>query len=111
MGIATAVGDTGYGRTDDVTDGEDERTFGLGELNRRERVGCLAGLGYSDNDIVFVDDGFAVAELRGVFYLDGYLRELLDRVHSDETGMPGSAAGGDNDAFGVEEALFVVDET
>ena len=111
MRITAAVRDTWDRSADDVTDREDKRAFGFRELDSCEGVGCLTGLRNSDDHIVFVDDRFAVTELRRVLHFDRYLRELFDSVHSYQSGVPRGAASGDDDSFGIEETLFVVNES
>ena len=111
MGITAAVGHTRNRSTHHITNREDERTFGFGELDSGEGVRRLAGLRDGNDDIVFVDDRLAVTELGRVFHLHGYLRELLNGVHSYQPGMPGGAAGCDDDTLGIQETLFVINET
>ena len=110
VGVASAVRDARDRCADDVADREDECTFLFRQLDGCEGVGCLAGLRDSDDYVILVDDGFAVTELAGVLNFDGDLCKLLNGVHGDESGVPRRAASGDDDTFGVEETVFVVDE-
>ena len=111
MRITTAIRHTRNRSTDDITDREDERALGFGKLDGCQCIGCFSGLGDSNHHIVFVNDRSAIAELRGVLYFNRYLRELFDGIHSDKAGMPGGTTSRYNDSLGIEEAIFVINET
>ena len=111
MGVTAAIAQTRDRRPDDITDREDERSFGLSELDCRQRVCCLARLRDGNDHIVLVDDRLAIAELRRILDFHRYLRELFDGVHSDQAGVPRSAASGDDNSLGVQETVFIIDES
>ncbi len=81
--VDAGVGLAGDRRADDVDDAQRERAALLGLLQRRERVGGLAGLADRDDDRAVLDDRVAVAELAGVLDLGGDLREILHQVLAD----------------------------
>ncbi len=108
--VCAAVGGTGDGGSDDVADAIEESSLLLGQLDGRKGVGGFARLRDGDDDVVGMDDGVPVAEFGSVLHLNGYLAGLFDEVFADEGGMPGGAAGTDDDTAAVDELVAVVDD-
>ena len=77
----------------------------LGFADGGQRVGGLARLGDADDQRLRVDHRVPVAELRGVLDFHRKPRHLLQHVLADEPGVPGGAAGGDDDALELLELL------
>ena len=111
MGVAAAVGKPRNGGTHHVADGKDEGTRILGQPDGRQGVGGFTGLRNGNHHVILVDDRLAVAEFAAVLHLHRNPGKLLDAIHGDQAGMPGGAAGGDDDALGIQETLPVVNES
>ena len=72
---------------------------------RRERVRGLAGLRHDDRELFSRHDRVPVPVLRGVIDLNGYLRERLNQILSDERCVPGRAAGENRDLLECAERV------
>src|SRR6185312_17109491 len=70
---------------------------------RSERVGGLARLRDEDREAALRHRRFAVAEFGGDIEIDGNLREALEPVFRDLSGIVRGAAGGDRDAVQILE--------
>ena len=97
MGVDRAVGLSGHGRTDHVADGDDFCSHLLGDADAGQGVGGLPRLGDGDGQHPLVDEQMPVAEFRGDIHLDRDMRIFFDPVFGDQGGMPGGAAGDQED--------------
>ena len=110
MQVGAAIGGTGDARANDIADAIEEGPFLLGQLDGGQRIGRLATLTHGDDHIVRINDGVAVAELRGVLHLDRYLSRLLNKVLADESRVPRGATGTDNNTAGIDKLFLVVSD-
>ena len=105
MLVNAAVGFAGNGGADAIIDGEGAVPFALRFAQGGEGVDCFAGLADGKDEGVFIERGVAVTEFGGVFDFNGDAGEALDEVFGNEAGVPGGAAGEEEDAVDAEEFL------
>ncbi len=98
-----AVGLAGEGRVADVADAEDFGAFAFNFAHGGDGVEGLAGLADGDDEGAVGDDGVFVAELGGDLGLGGDAGFVFEEGGGDLSGMPGGAAGEDDDAADGEE--------
>ena len=110
MDVRSRVRGTGDGRADNVTNAIDKGAGTPGDVNGRQGVGRLAGLGDGNHHIVLSDNGVAVAELGGILHLYRNAAQVFYQVLTDERGVPRRTARHKNDAACLQEALFVVQD-
>ena len=81
---------------DGAADGVDDRQRGvpaaLRLVERTQGIGRLARLAEHEDQRPIVERGIAIAELAGVFDLDGQMGEPLDQVLADQGRVPARAA-------------------
>ena len=80
----------------------------LGLLDRRQRVGGLAGLADGDHDRAVVDDRIAVAELAGVLRLGRDAGQVFEEELADQAGVERRAAGREDDVLGLRQLAQMV---
>ena len=107
MQVDAAVSLAGDRTADDVAQRQRRVALALRLAQGGERVGGLAGLGDGDDDGVAVDRRVAVAELAGVFDLDGDARELFQQVLAHEGGVVAGAARRQDDALHLAQPARV----
>ena len=99
VGVDHAGGFPGNGGIQHVADGHVHGAARFGLPQGRQGVGGLPRLGDDHHQRVLVDDRVAVAELRGDVHLDRDAAIPLDVELADQGGVPGGAAGHDDDPF------------
>src|SRR6266404_5108751 len=107
MEVNAAVGLTGNGAADDVTQGQRGMAFALGLTHRGQGIGGLARLGDGQDDGIAVHGRVAVAELAGVLDLDRDAGKLFEEIFAYQGSMVAGAAGGQEEAIGLAELLAV----
>ena len=96
--IDAAVGLAGDGAADGIDDRQRRVPPALRLVESTERIGRLARLAEHEDERPIVERGVAVAELAGVFDLDGQMGEPLDQVFADQRRVPARSACGENDS-------------
>ena len=107
MQVHAAVACAGDGGTHAVAYRECRGALLLGFLEGCKRIGGFTGLADGEYERAGLDDGVPVAELGGIFHLDGHACQILDHVFADHARIVACAAGGDNDAVDVPQFLDV----
>ena len=98
MQIDAAAGLAGDGGADDVAETHHEGAFLVGLAHGGQGVGRFAGLGNGDDQIAAAEDRIAVAELGGLLDFGVDVREILERVFADESGVQRGAAADEDHA-------------
>ena len=98
MDIDARVTLAGNAAANAVDHAEDHSPLGFGLLDGSQCVGRLTALRDGHHDVVGLDDGVAVAKLRGIGHLHRDAAEVLQILFANEAGVPRSAAGDDDDA-------------
>ena len=96
--IDAAVGLASDGAADGIDDGQSGMPAALGLVEGTQRIGRLARLAEHEDECSIVERRVAIAELAGVFDLDGQVREPLDQVLADQGRVPARSARGEDDA-------------
>src|SRR6516162_4503851 len=82
--VDAAVHGSGDGAADDVADAERALSLAFRFAQGGQRVRSFARLSDADDDRVLLHGRIAIAELRGVFDLDGDAGKLLEWMLADE---------------------------
>ena len=107
MDIGAGIGIAGNAAAYGIDDAKDKGALAASQLNGSKGIGRFATLRDGKNDIIRTDDGIAVAELGGIFYLHGYLAEGLEELLANEACVPAGATGHDDEAAGTQEAVAI----
>src|SRR5690554_7604407 len=103
MGIYPGVGLPRKRRTRHITNPQDASPRLPHLADSCQSVGRLPALRNGNYQVVPVQNGIPVAELRSVFHLNRNARILLQKILSHQSRMPGSATSHNNDALGLNE--------
>lgn len=103
--VDAAVALAGDGAGDVIADAEGAMAFALAFAERGEGVGGFSALADGKDEGVFVHRHVPVAKLTGKLDLGRDVREGLDEVLADHTGVARGAAPGEDDAVDLAEFL------
>ncbi len=107
VGVGAGIGGAGNAAAHHVADTENGSALALGQLHGGQRVGRFAALRNGNHDVALRNHGVAVAEFGGVLHFHRNAGQVFNQVLGHQAGVPGSAAGHDDDALGIHELLLV----